>query len=286
LHIKTFIMGLCNSTELDDDVNNKPNENDVIINNKIKTIPEIYSMISSLPNNKKYVLLKNDIGDYIICSYTNKNTTTKILIDAIYDFLKTDKKKYFIYFCDFMKRDISQYQYIDDIFKNLQKNKMYKKKCIIPQQYQDRILKLTYKIKENYNETYKNIIKSINKKYKEHETFQFNIQTSMKENISLKVTSNFTIDEIKFLIYKKENIAPHLQKIINEGESYLTSNGVTDFNKTQKYVLYFNHSISKIMFSPIVCGIINYDNIMKRKVDIDLDEEKNDYSLEYDMLEP
>ena len=201
---------------------------------------------------KKYIMLNNR-NKKIFCSYTYENTTTMWLEDMLYPFLGLNKNNYDILIQDCCKNNIKKYKYIDEIFKNVK----YDKKNNIPPNYRNVFLILTYEIKENYHKTYQKIIDSIKKKYELEQTYKIKIHMPGLLTFQLDITKSFVSEEIKFLIYEKEDIKPDCQQL-------------SKINDTE-YTLRITSGYNKEMFSPLVCFNFNYDKIKNTKIDIDLD---------------
>lgn len=152
---------------------------------------------------------------------------------------------------------------------------------------------MIYEIKENLSGTCKELIKSIDNKLKNNEPFilQMNIYSDLF--IELSVTNDFTIEELKYLVYKQCGILPKLQiiipfedKKINKtiNQSYHLYQSYIKLDKIKTYSLFIKNDFHKNFFSPRIIGNINYDKISDINVDINLDNDITQFSVKNGTL--
>jgi hypothetical protein len=260
---------------------------DIILNNACrgKIIPIDKNNMKNDANEKstkndniKYIILRNKYNTRnIFCSCTNDNISIQKFMEKIYSFMALDKNRFDIFIYGNDKEEINNYRSIQEIFKKIKNDKEYYKKSKVFPKYRNYILILTYEIVERRDYLFNMFNNSIEKKYQTEKKEKINIYLFGKQPIILDVTMNFTISEIKFLIYELENIPIEDQIIVPLNEKNVRKE-IFDLDKNKNYTLYIKQNFNKQFFSPQICLNINFNNINDYHIDIDLND-KSDFFL-------
>jgi hypothetical protein len=226
-------------------------------------------------DNIKYIILRNKCGTKnIFCSCIDDNISISKFMEKIYLYLDLDKNRSEIYIYGNDKEEINNYHSIQEIFQKIKDDKEYWKKSKVFPKYRNYILILSYEIKEKYDYLVNLFNNSIEQKYQTEKIEKINIHIFGKNPIILDVTKNFTIPEIKFLIYKLENVPIKEQIIIPSNEKNIYKD-CFDLNKTKNYTLCFKQNFNKQFFSSQICLNIDYNNIKNYYIDIDLNQQND-----------
>jgi large subunit ribosomal protein L40e len=217
---------------------------------------------------KKIFLAGPGSGGYnnVLCAYTKDDMTVDCLYNELANYLKMNKSNILIF--DHCNNNIlSTYKYLHEILNNIKDNKEYSK-LFINCEKENIVIKLSYKI----NRDYANLEESIQKKYCD-DTYQVYIMDWRQNIYCFKVTNNFTVEELKYLVNNKI-VGSGIEsfRLIFGGKQLEENKIISDYLIMSGSTIHLVLRLRGGMFVPETSGNNDYEKIKNMKIDIQLDE--------------